>query len=931
MQTIGRVSSCALALAALSLAIAPSQPAAAQALSNVARRCVGAVDKGTAALAKTESSLALDCFKQAAAGKLGAAPTVEACIAADAKGKMAKRRLTVLGAEPMHCVAGQLPGFAVPFLSAPYNAPTTPALFDPNIYEVYAETTLTAVPAATLLMLHDAFGDPLDTGLLLASNNPAGAACQSHLAKALTRCAASQRKAVLSCKKQSLGMGAGTAAALVGACMETGGDPASGFPDPKGKIGKACTTAVAAALTKYCSGQIPAALPGACATASDVGACLVDHVDCRVCQETNTASGLDRDCDLLDDGLNNNSCGDTVPQCGNDLLDLPSEQCDDGNRIDGDCCSATCQLEAIPCPGPSVVLDTPAHGSFTQASQLSIGGHIVHANSNDVALTINGMPVTVQRDKTFSTSLAPSAATVFNPAFAHLTRQHDGAIAADRIVVIDGASLAATAAAPSGIALRLNDSAFDSISPTLSSLIPPIDLSSFLQPGTTLASNVCYLPLGSGCLGSIDIAVGSSPAPGFDGVAFNIDSQTGKVVASITIENLTLPLTVTSVSGTGLSCDIQLHAPATVLAGSYSLSPLASDPTKIDVAQIGDIAVTTPGITTATTCSGAGGGAIQGLVNAFIGPLFSQLLGTLGAPLNQVDGNGNTPIAAALESVFGALDLGSVIGSGLGLTVSAPYTAISEDPIGISFAADLSATALTPAAGAPTLPAFLHVPETVPSFGANTPVGALPFDVGIGLSTSAVNALLRAETEQGLLAMSATSADLGGGAVGLTAGALSVALPAFSGVPAGTPLTLRLVPTLAPVLTGAGATSGALAELRVGQLLFEVVENPGAGETVLLRAAVDARFDTALIAGPAGLSFSLSPPGAGDTTVAVLLNPLGADETAVAALLPTVLTGLLPDLTNALGTIPVPGVIGTSIEVSRSPYYTAYAEFGSLL
>ena len=30
--------------------------------------------------------------------------------------------------------------------------------------------------------------------------------------------------------------------------------------------------------------------------------------------------------------------------CGDGVLDL-GEQCDDGNLIDGDCCSSTCQLE----------------------------------------------------------------------------------------------------------------------------------------------------------------------------------------------------------------------------------------------------------------------------------------------------------------------------------------------------------------------------------------------------------------------------------------------------------------------------------------------------------------------------------------------------------------------------------------------------------
>ncbi len=263
MHTFTRVSPAALALAALSLAVASPRPSAGQALGTVERRCVTAVDKGTAALAKTEALLALGCLKQAAAGKLGAAPTVEACIAADVKGKMAKRRLSVLRLETLHCVPGALPAFGVPYLTAPYDPPTTPELFDPNLDEVYAETTFSAAPAATLLTMHDAFGDPLDAGVLLKATNEAGAACQGHIAKALTHCAAAERKAILSCKKQSLGMGAGTTAALISACLETNGDPASGVPDPKGKIAKACTTAVDAALTKYCTGQVPAALPGA--------------------------------------------------------------------------------------------------------------------------------------------------------------------------------------------------------------------------------------------------------------------------------------------------------------------------------------------------------------------------------------------------------------------------------------------------------------------------------------------------------------------------------------------------------------------------------------------------------------------------------------------------------------------------------------------
>ncbi|MEO8605385.1 MAG: hypothetical protein ABI629_22645, partial [bacterium] len=296
------------AVAVLS-AVALSLPVAAQPLSTAARRCVSAVDKGTAGLAQTQVSVELDCLKQAAAGKLGPLLTAEACIAADSKGRLEQRRLSVLIAEPQRCVAGQLPNIGVPFLGAPYLPAATPQAFDPVLNEMYAETTLVAVPKAGTLLLRDAFGDPLDSGLLLSATNAAGAACQKRLAKALTGCARAQRKAVLSCKKKSLAHGITSAAAIESACMETNGNAASGLPDPRGKLAKACTTAVDAVLSRYCAGQIPAAVSGACASAVDTSVCLVDRVDCRVCQETNSASGLTRDCDLLDDGLDNNSCG----------------------------------------------------------------------------------------------------------------------------------------------------------------------------------------------------------------------------------------------------------------------------------------------------------------------------------------------------------------------------------------------------------------------------------------------------------------------------------------------------------------------------------------------------------------------------------------------------------------------------------------------
>jgi cysteine-rich repeat protein len=54
-------------------------------------------------------------------------------------------------------------------------------------------------------------------------------------------------------------------------------------------------------------------------------------------------NGIDDDCDGLTDA-SDPGCQNV---CGNGVLD-PGEQCDDGNTISGDGCSATCQSELIP-------------------------------------------------------------------------------------------------------------------------------------------------------------------------------------------------------------------------------------------------------------------------------------------------------------------------------------------------------------------------------------------------------------------------------------------------------------------------------------------------------------------------------------------------------------------------------------------------------
>src|SRR5215475_8124026 len=59
-------------------------------------------------------------------------------------------------------------------------------------------------------------------------------------------------------------------------------------------------------------------------------------------------------------------------------------------------------------PPPTVRITTPVHGAFLGASAqtVQVSGTIDHVAPADAALTVNGLPVTVQPDKTFSAVVA---------------------------------------------------------------------------------------------------------------------------------------------------------------------------------------------------------------------------------------------------------------------------------------------------------------------------------------------------------------------------------------------------------------------------------------------------------------------------------------------------------------------------------------------
>jgi len=67
-----------------------------------------------------------------------------------------------------------------------------------------------------------------------------------------------------------------------------------------------------------------------------------------ICSGTDSSNGSGTAGPGADGGDGSNGGGDSPAACGNGILDGSNEQCDDGNTLSGDGCSATCQVET-PC------------------------------------------------------------------------------------------------------------------------------------------------------------------------------------------------------------------------------------------------------------------------------------------------------------------------------------------------------------------------------------------------------------------------------------------------------------------------------------------------------------------------------------------------------------------------------------------------------
>jgi hypothetical protein len=270
----------AAAVAAAGLILGVPAGARGQFATLADRACIDAVNLGVRKVALATAKQLRACAGYAADGLLGS-QSVADCAAALVQTPVTKALLLA----DRKC-GGTPPTFGPPSITAP------PGL----------------AVAAGGAIVGDLFGpDPAAAFVDL----PVVRGCQGAVLKAMQRCLDARLGGFNRCKKEGLKRGfVRTAAELQDTCLGTGAQQ----PDPAGgTIAKRCVAQAASTIEAKCVARgvaLDAAFPG-CGVESGaaLGACFDRSIRCRVCGLLNAADGLARDCDLFDDGDDQNgSC-----------------------------------------------------------------------------------------------------------------------------------------------------------------------------------------------------------------------------------------------------------------------------------------------------------------------------------------------------------------------------------------------------------------------------------------------------------------------------------------------------------------------------------------------------------------------------------------------------------------------------------------------
>lgn len=264
-----------LGLLAASVLIAPG-PVQAQTQSVSQQKCIVAVGKGAAKLAKTFRKQAEKCIKSSTTGV-----AAEGCITSDPRGRIQNASDKITAAIVKSCTPA--PDFGV-------NT-------GPNV--------IMATLGSERDLATDMFGESFLDSLVPTSKDDRS--CRFAVGKSYGKLADTVTKYFLSCVKDGLKTGQIDSTADMEACL----DGLTGEGDGAAIVAKAVQKLMLQSVSKCDINSVVDLFPGVCGDTAgvlDFGACAGSLVKCRSCLSLNDVALMDRECDTFDDGLANFTC-----------------------------------------------------------------------------------------------------------------------------------------------------------------------------------------------------------------------------------------------------------------------------------------------------------------------------------------------------------------------------------------------------------------------------------------------------------------------------------------------------------------------------------------------------------------------------------------------------------------------------------------------
>jgi hypothetical protein len=201
-----------------------------------------------------------------------------------------------------------------------------------------------------------------------------------------------------------------------------------------------------------------------------------------------------------------------------------------------------------------------------------------------------------------------------------------------------------------------------------------LDMATLLPPGTRIIDRFCWADSFLGCIGSVDVTIDSHPAPRLGGQSVDVGAlSAGEVLPlDLALTDIAIKGRVDSASGQPVSCDIDIANALTTVSSTMVLydDPLFPD-SFFDATQVGSVSIDFGPFTDSTDCDSFMGAIAFPLVDLFITNTQNILDTNLKSMLNAVDGEGNTPIAAAVEIAYLAPPKVPALGPfGIGLLIA---------------------------------------------------------------------------------------------------------------------------------------------------------------------------------------------------------------------------------------------------------------------